>query len=960
MLLLRRLHVLWFTRVIAVAALLLAALAQPGAAPLLAAPAATGPRAPHNSCGVVQNNSDHDTDSLRFDVGCVAPGSTVTFDPRMAGQTISLTSGEIAIGQSITIDGSNAPGLIVDAGNNSRVFNISAGGPVTLIALTLQRGSANNAAGGAVYDSSGSLLVLIGVNVLSSTVTFGTGGGVFANGPLVLTNSDFISNTSTSNGAGVVAGGAAVVTGGRFEHNTCTTSGCDGGALFGFAALTVSGTQFISNTSLSSGGALYASVAAGPDHMTSALFQGNQCTDSACQGGGLYSLNTLAMTDNQFISNTSQANGGAAYVNTNVTLTGGTFQGNRCTQADCQGGGLFANTTLSITDTQFISNTSVGHAGGAWVQGDAQVTGGRFERNACSEPGCQGGGLNVSGLTLSGTQFISNTSTDQGGGAWAYGPAGLTGARFQGNKCTSAASVGCQGGGLYSNDVLALTSTDFIGNSSLGNGGGAYGNTTTLLSGGSFQGNKCTSTASLCQGGGLFSTGVLVLIGTQFISNMSISNGGGAYALVNAALTGGSFTGNQCTGASCLGGGLSISGTLTLSGTQFINNASLGNGGGARLVGPATLTNGSFQGNQCTSAAGIGCQGGGLFALKALTLTNTAFTSNASVGGGGGAAVVAGAAVVSGGTFQGNQCTGALVGGCFGGGLYATAGLTLSGTQFINNTSIAAGGGAAAHGGLGPVTGDLSQTQQPSAGSGAPAAGPNHLTSALFQGNRCTGGGCRGGGLVATGATLVSGSSFSGNQSANVGGGLVITGGGQLTLANVTLSGNSASSSGGGLYAGGASQARLYNVTLADNTAPAGGGLGVSPAATVGVSNTIIANNTASNCAGPILFGTHNLEFPGAICAAVGPAAGFTTGDPQLAPLALNAPGTTLTQALGLDSPARDHGDPTVCAAPPVNNHDQRGVVRPIDGDLVPGAICDIGAYEAAPVWTLFLSLLSR
>jgi hypothetical protein len=60
--------------------------------------------------------------------------------------------------------------------------------------------------------------------------------------------------------------------------------------------------------------------------------------------------------------------------------------------------------------------------------------------------------------------------------------------------------------------------------------------------------------------------------------------------------------------------------------------------------------------------------------------------------------------------------------------------------------------------------------------------------------------------------------------------------------------------------------------------------------------------------------------------------------------------GTTETMALGAGSAAIDAGNPAnpgsgglACAAT-----DQRGTPRPINGDVVGGAVCDIGAYEAA------------
>ena len=52
--------------------------------------------------------------------------------------------------------------------------------------------------------------------------------------------------------------------------------------------------------------------------------------------------------------------------------------------------------------------------------------------------------------------------------------------------------------------------------------------------------------------------------------------------------------------------------------------------------------------------------------------------------------------------------------------------------------------------------------------------------------------------------------------------------------------------------------------------------------------------------------------------------------------------------ALGEGSAAMDAGDDAICAAPPVNNLDQRGITRP------QGAHCDIGAYEYEAVQWLW------
>jgi hypothetical protein len=79
---------------------------------------------------------------------------------------------------------------------------------------------------------------------------------------------------------------------------------------------------------------------------------------------------------------------------------------------------------------------------------------------------------------------------------------------------------------------------------------------------------------------------------------------------------------------------------------------------------------------------------------------------------------------------------------------------------------------------------------------------------------------------------------------------------------------------------------------------------------------------------------------------------GDTTGDvtgasASLGPLQNNG-GQTLTHALQAASPAIDAGNPAGCVdqnnAPLTT--DQRGYIRPVDGDSNASAICDMGAFE--------------
>jgi uncharacterized repeat protein (TIGR01451 family)/CSLREA domain-containing protein len=195
----------------------------------------------------------------------------------------------------------------------------------------------------------------------------------------------------------------------------------------------------------------------------------------------------------------------------------------------------------------------------------------------------------------------------------------------------------------------------------------------------------------------------------------------------------------------------------------------------------------------------------------------------------------------------------------------------------------------------------------------------------------------------------------------------------QTTLINSTVSGNRSSSAifnyiGGGT---GESIVHIINSTITDNSTDGAGGAiynGCSEfnmddcQARVYMTNSIIAGNkigsntTESNAdcysnGGTITSQGHNLVGAGTGCPSdgsndqsVAPASLFTTVLEQT--LADNG-GDTLTHALLGGSPATDAADNTLCAdASTVNNVDQRGVTRPIDGNNDGTATCDIGAFE--------------
>jgi hypothetical protein len=152
---------------------------------------------------------------------------------------------------------------------------------------------------------------------------------------------------------------------------------------------------------------------------------------------------------------------------------------------------------------------------------------------------------------------------------------------------------------------------------------------------------------------------------------------------------------------------------------------------------------------------------------------------------------------------------------------------------------------------------------------------------------------------------------------------------------------------GGGIYNDSGGTLSLVSSTITKNSAggaPGGGGLSNAPGRTATVHDSIIAGNTVTNAGGPDVGGTVVSDGNNLIGNPTG-GGGFVASDlrnvaPVLAPLALNAPGTTPTHALLPTSPAIDAGG--ACSAGVTT--DQRGIGRS------QGSACDIGAYEYVPV----------
>jgi hypothetical protein len=249
----------------------------------------------------VTSTADSGAGTLRAEIAAANPGDTINFDPSLNGQTITLTSGDLVLNKSLTIDGPGASQLAISGGityyqnnylsspifgNSSRVFEVEGSGTnVTLSGLTITNGSSH---GGSDYGMGGAIL-----NYYSSSLT--------------------VSGCTVSN---------------SWAYN--------GGGIYNLGS-----TLNIINSTLSD------NVAHG--------------SDPYGEGGGLYSSPfgncSVSMTDCILSGNYADNGGGAVWVqNTNMTVNGCTVTGNSASSA----GGIddyFNDDTLTVTDSVFSNNT---------------------------------------------------------------------------------------------------------------------------------------------------------------------------------------------------------------------------------------------------------------------------------------------------------------------------------------------------------------------------------------------------------------------------------------------------------------------------------------------------------------------------------------------------------------------------------------------------------------------------
>lgn len=409
------------------------AAAASGAAVALGALAAAVPAAA--ATFNVTNLDDNGAGSLRQaieDANAAAGADTITFQAGLTG-TITLTTGQLEITDSVDIQGPGAAALTVSGNNASRVFYLYSSATtiaVTLSDLTITGGNDSIGAGVVCFDED---LTLDGVTITGNTST-GDGAGLWADGfnmDLTIRDSVISGNTSGGDGGGIyiedtggplliqrtsITGNDAAGSGGgvyfydpddpvTVEDSTISgnSSGAAGGGIYLYSpddgAWTLRGTTVSGNNAQAGGGVFLYS----PDHggsIENSTISGNQAT--AGDGGGiyLYNLYNFSLQHVTVAGNTASGSGGGISVVDATLPAGNLIVGDNTAGTDDDLSGAF---DLANSLVESPGSATINDLGGNVLSQDPQL--GPLQNNG--------------GTTLTHLPAITSPAVNAGSGAFA-------------------------------------------------------------------------------------------------------------------------------------------------------------------------------------------------------------------------------------------------------------------------------------------------------------------------------------------------------------------------------------------------------------------------------------------------------------------------------------------------------------------------------------------------------------
>ncbi|QEG34847.1 choice-of-anchor Q domain-containing protein [Bythopirellula goksoeyrii] len=399
-------------------------------------------------------------DEIQFDFGHDGPA------------TILLTQGELEITDSLTITGSGAELLTIDAQQQSRIFSVNGlAGDVAFVGMTMTNGKTTLAQeGGGAISALRGMRVFIDNSILQDNSTSGfrsRGGAIISNNELQIRESIISGNFTTglnASGGGIYATSITLVDS-LVEGNRTHGNDARGG---GIASLSSSQKETFFERS----------------HIIN-----NETVGNFSLGGGIaHWIGNLTIHDSLISGNKTsgdRASGGGVYFDHgSLSISSSSIIDNSTTGTHSRGGGLFSHGSLNTIESSTISgNSTIASGGGIYSLGNLDLFYSAVSNNSVYGMFVYGGGLALHSFsTIVNSTISGNKATGQsaaGGGIDARGSLQISNTTISENKAQGYSS---RGGGVFASS-LTLSHSTITGNRVVGDdsrGGGVVGIHTSI------------------------------------------------------------------------------------------------------------------------------------------------------------------------------------------------------------------------------------------------------------------------------------------------------------------------------------------------------------------------------------------------------------------------------------------------------------------------------------------------
>ncbi|GAA5818489.1 MAG: conserved hypothetical protein [Methanobrevibacter sp. CfCl-M3] len=555
-----------------------------------------------------------DGESIQQAVDKISAKGTIYLSPgrysKVGDYNVNITGKDVAL---VAV----SDGVVVDAEQKGRLFNIDKDSKVTMERLSLYNGKVYD--NGACISNAGELNI-VNCNISKNTADeiyddTGYAGAIYNTGICSISGS-FLSSDDAQNCGGAIANiGICTVSNSEITN---ITSYANGGVFYNTGNFTVSNTNIYKNTAYKNGGIIWNSgnFTSISTEFSKSVATKNYDDDSELLGGGVLYNKGGANIINSTLKNCSirynavgnQVGGGAIVSDSGSTLniSGSILDNHRNIAVVILNNSKFnmEYSTIQNSDGAFNSKSS------------AVVRGCKFINNtaASKEENSNGGAINSAGNADIVDSVFDNNVAGSGGAIYSTAPLNIVDSNFSSNKATDGGYYYGRGGAIKNLGTLTVKSSNFNNNQAknslssyeVNRGGAIATSNDTEITGSKFIGNKADSVNS--RGGGDGSGGAIktwnkckfLVKDTTFDSN-SASYRGGAIDFddsitregrstdaiaqgtkLDANLVNVNFNNNNAK----VGGAIELcNGVLSATGVKFTGNSASGQGGALDIRG---------------------------------------------------------------------------------------------------------------------------------------------------------------------------------------------------------------------------------------------------------------------------------------------------------------------------------------------------------------------------------------